>query len=202
MRPAADRLLLIAALSTAPGILSAQTLRLGVSIGALTSTALVKDSVVFAVSVAPRPAPGFAFWAETRLNPRYRLSAGLHTAWSRLQRTENDSTVSVVPLATWTPTVTLDRALLEGLGVYASAGAVLYRADRTSANLFRRGSSPRPVFGAGVRYDRPLAGGLVLTGRLGYDFHRFSTPSLQEMGFRGERPVHRIGLSVGVSRGL
>ena len=59
-----------------------------------------------------------------------------------------------------------------------------------------------PILGLGVRADRPIAGGLELSLFLGYDVHRFSTPALADADFNGQRPVHRLSASVGVSRGL
>jgi hypothetical protein len=84
--------------------------------------------------------------------------------------------------------------------VYARAGAIIYRADRTASNLFRDGSPPMPLLGFGGTLDRELGNGLRLTFDLGYDVHRFSTPSLRDAGFRGDRTVHRVGLSIGLSR--
>ena len=69
------------------------------------------------------------------------------------------------------------------------------------SNLFRQGSSPMPLVGAGLSADRPMGNGLMLTLTLGYDVHGFQTPALSDAGFRGERAVHRISVALGVSRG-
>jgi hypothetical protein len=177
-------------------------LRVGAAAGGTVSSVLVRDSITVPVTVTPKPGAQIAFWLETRLNSTYRVSASLSTAWSTLSRTEERASTGVVPLATWTPAVTLDRVVLPGLSVGASAGAVIYRADRARSNLFRLGANPAPVFGANLRFDHPTAGGLVLTGRLGYDVHAFTTPALRDAGFRGSRPVHRVAITFGVSRGL
>jgi len=176
--------------------------RIGISAGANTTSALLHDSIVEPFSVNTNPAPTLGFWLETRLDPRYALSIGLTTSWSHLARHEAGATVDVVPLSTWTPAVRLQRGVFRSIAAYAKVGAVIYRADRTRANLFREGAPPTPVFGLGLRADRPIASGLRLVLDIGYDAHRFGTPAMHSEGYRGEQLVHRVGLSVGVSRGL
>jgi hypothetical protein len=92
--------------------------------------------------------------------------------------------------------------LIRDLAVYGKAGAIVYQADHDASNLFREGVSAQPLLGAGIRASRPLSNGLMLVIDLGYDVHRFSTRALRDAGFTGERPVHRLGLTLGVSRGL
>ena len=179
----------------------AQT-RIAIHAGAIGSSTLVRDSIVQAFSVRPDIGPSIGFAVETTLNSRYRLAAGLGTTWGHLRRHQSGESPEVVPLSAWTPTVSLSRRIYRDLAACASIGAIIYRADRSAANLFRGGSSPMPIVGLGVRADRPIAGGLQLSLFLGYDVHRFSTPALADADFNGQRPVHRLSASVGVSRGL
>jgi hypothetical protein len=162
---------------------------------------LVHDSIVQPISVRPDIAPAIGFWVERPIDSAYSVSAGLTTAWSRLARHEAGTTLEVITVSTWTPNVALSRTVYQNIRIYTRAGAIIYRADRTASNLFRNGSSPMPMLGFGATLDRELGNGLRLTLDLGYDIHRFSTPSLRDAGFRGERAVHRVGLSIGVSRG-
>jgi hypothetical protein len=180
---------------------AAQT-RIGISAGANATSSLVRDSIVEPFTVRANPAPTLGFWLETMLDPRYSLGIGLTTSWGRLARHQASGTVDVVPLSTWTPTVRLQHTVYRGIQAFAKAGAVIYRADRTRSNLFRDGAPPAPIFGLGVRGERAIASGLRLVLDLDYDAHRFSTPAMRAEGFRGEQLVHRVGLSVGVSRGL
>jgi hypothetical protein len=163
---------------------------------------LVRDSIVQPFTVKPDIAFNVGFWVERPLDSAFTVSAALVTAWSQLARHEAGSTSEVVTLTTWTPTVSLSRTVYQSLRLYAKAGAIVYRADRTASNLFREGASPLPLIGLGGTIDHELGSGLRLTVDLGYDVHRFWTPSLRNAGFRGERTVHRVGLTIGVSRGM
>jgi hypothetical protein len=180
---------------------AAQT-RVGARAGASLMSSLVNDSIVQPLSIRPGPGPAIGFWIETRLDPTYTVSLGLQTAWSTIFRHEAGSKTAVVPVSTWTPVISLGRTLNRNVTAYGRLGAIIYRADRTASNLFRDGSPPAALLGAGIGGERPLAGDLRLTLDLTYDVHRFSTPSLRAAGFVGERLVHRVGVSVGVSRGV
>ncbi|MBI4502561.1 MAG: hypothetical protein HY700_15550 [Gemmatimonadetes bacterium] len=180
---------------------SAQT-RIAIRAGATGSSALVRDSIIQAFSVRPEIGPSIGFGIETGLDTRYRVGVSLSTTWGHLRRYEAAGSAEVVPLSTWTPAVSLYRILFPSISAGATVGAVIYRADRRASNLFRRGSSPMPLVGLGVRAERPMTNGLRLSLSLQYDVHRFSTPALADAGFSGERPVHRLSASVGVSRGL
>src|SRR6185295_7032216 len=179
----------------------AQT-RVGAAAGVALMTDLARDSIVQPFTVRPDPGPAINFWIESTLDPHYTVAARFGTSWTHLTRHEADSTAEVTPLTTWTVAVTLSRILIKDVAVYGKAGAVVYQADRYQSNLFREGASPEPLLGAGITASRPLGSGLMLVVDLGYDVHRFSTQALRDAGFSGDRLVHRIGLSVGVSRGL
>lgn len=184
-----------------PSSAAAQT-RAGVRAGGALMSTLVRDSIVEPLTVRPAPAPSLGFWIEARLDAHYSAALSLTTTWSGLRRHEPGVTDEIVPLTTWIPAVSLSRTVYRGFAVYGRAGAIIYRADRTAANLFREGAPPAPLLGLGVSWSRPLASSFDLRLNLEYDAHRFSTPALRTAGFRGERMVHRVGLSVGVSRGL
>ena len=192
---------LLVAFVVVPGLLPAQT-RVGVRGGGTAMSALAKDSIVNPFAVRTDPGPTFGFWLETALNPSYTVAAGLSTSWSKLTRHENGATETVVNLTTWIPAVTLSRTFRTGLSGYVRAGAIIYRAERRESNLFRDGASPAAILGGGLSYQRALRGNFRLLLDLGYDAHRFSTPALRSAGFAGERVVHRVGVGVGVSRGL
>ncbi|MBI4420752.1 MAG: hypothetical protein HY560_08000 [Gemmatimonadetes bacterium] len=180
---------------------AAQT-RIGLQAGVIATSPLVRDSIVEPLSVRPDPAPTIGFWLETRLDATYRLGLGLATAWSRLARRSPSETVEVVPLTVWSPALTLRRDLRPGVSARATLGAMVYDPDHRAGTLFSQGSPVIPVVGAGLSYDRSVGGDLLLRIDLGYDVHRFTTTALRDRGFSGERAVHRVGVSVGVSRTL
>src|SRR5262249_49580381 len=106
------------------------------------------------------------------------------------------------PISTWAPAITLSRAITGTFRAYAKVGLMIYRADQVAGNLFREGWTPTPIVGGGITATRSLVSGLHLVLDLGYDVHRFSTPSLRDAGFEGVRAVHHVGLTFGVSRVL
>jgi hypothetical protein len=192
---------LVAALVLTPAMLPAQT-RVGIRGGGMVMSTLARDSIVNPFAVRPDPGPTLGFWLEHALDPSYTVGAGLSTSWSQLSRHENGVTETVANLTTWSPAVTVSRRIHAGVSGYVRAGAIIYRAERRESNLFREGAAPAAILGGGVSYERPLSGNFRLVVDLGYDAHRFSTPALRTAGFAGERVVHRIGIGVGVSRGL
>ena len=177
--------------------------RVGARIGLTGSSTLVRDSIVQALSIRPNLAPTIGFWIESRLDLVYRVDLGLDMAWSQLtQHTPGAAAADVVPLTSWTPTISLRRLVHRNIAARATMGALIYDPDQKTSNLFRRGAPVFPLLGLGATMERSVGGGLLLTLDLRYDFHRFTTASLRDAGFVGQRPVHRLTLALGVSRGL
>jgi len=120
-------------------------------------------------------------------------------AWSRLSRHSPGSSEEVVPLTVWSPTVGLTRRL-GGTHVRASIGAVVYHPDHSDGNLFSEGAPILPLLGLGVGIEREMINSMRYALELGYDAHRFTTTTLRNNGFSGEQLVHRLSLSVSLSR--
>lgn len=179
--------------------LSAAQIRVGVRGGALATSALVHDSIVQPVSVRPDVAPNLGFWIESHLNAAWLVSAGVGMAWGRVSRHSPGSSEKVVPVTVWSPTVGLTRRL-GGAHVRASIGAVAYHPDHSDGNLFAQGAPILPLVGLGVGIEREMINSMRYALELGYDAHRFTTTTLRTSGFSGEQLVHRLSLSVSLSR--
>ena len=174
--------------------------RVAVQGGASAMSTLVHDSIVERVSVRPGIAPNLGFSVETELNTAWRLSATLGMAWSRLARHTGGESASVVPLTLWTPTLALTRHLGSAVNLRLSIGAVAYHPEHKNGNLFSAGSPILPLVGAGVGIEREMMNSLRYALELGYDLHRFTTTALQTSGFSGAQAVHRVSLSISLSR--
>jgi hypothetical protein len=192
--------LLISVVALSLGNSAAAQTRIGVKAGGAGMSLLVRDSIVKPFTVKPDLAFSAGFWVEHPLDSSYTVSAGLGTAWSNLSRHEAGVTTEVITLTTWTPSLTLSRVVYQTVRVYGRAGVIVYRADRTESNLFREGGPVLPLVGFGATVDHELGEGLRLTLDLGYDVHRFTTQSLRDAGFQGQRVVHRVALTIGLSR--
>jgi len=179
----------------------AQT-RVGARVGLALSSVLVRDSITQPLAARSNLAPAIGFWFDNRLGSTYRLDLGLTMAWSRLRQRGPNGAREIVPLTLWSPTLSLSRTVIPGVTARATVGAMIYDPDRTRATLFSKGSPVLPLVGAGITVERPLKDGLLLTADLGYDLHRFTTTTLRNQGFVGERLVHRAMLSLGLSRAL
>jgi hypothetical protein len=191
----------LAALATWPLPLNAQS-RLGIHGGGAWTSALVRDSITEPLAVRPAPGPGVAFSFDTPLGPGYRLEVRLGTTWSRLVEHTAGESRDIVSLAVWHPAVILTRQVVPGLSARAGLGALVYRPEETTANLFAHGSPIVANLGLGLQAERQVGAGLHLALDLTYDAHRFTTGSLRNQGFTGERVVHRLAVFLGVRRTL
>jgi len=68
--------------------------------------------------------------------------------------------------------------------------------------IFLRGGTTRFLAGAGVDYRRPILTQWDLMASLRYDFHRFTTAELEARGFSQSQGVQRIGVTIGLAKGL
>jgi hypothetical protein len=191
--------LVLAAGGAGPGPAVAQV-RAGIRAGASLSSALVRDSITETLSVTPRPGMSLTLSLDAPISETYRVEVAFSSSWSRLvERSAGDSR-TVVDLAVWHPRLVLEWRLTRDLRLRGSAGALLYRPRHTGGNLFQQGLPIIPVLGAGVGFERPLAGGFHLTADAAWTIHRFTTTSLRAAGFVGERPVQRATVSAGLKR--
>jgi hypothetical protein len=175
-------------------------LRVGIQAGVTATSALLHDSIVQPITVQPGLAPSFAFTLETALDSTWSFSLGLGTAWSSLSQQSAGASQQVVPLTVWTPTVSLARTIRGPVVARASIGAIVYDPDHSAGNLFSQGSPRDPLVGVAVDFRQTRSGGMRYAVELGYDAHQFTTSALRSDGFSGAQLVHRITLSVSISR--
>lgn len=161
---------------------------------------MVRDSIVQPIAVRPGIAPSLGFTLETDLDQDWRVALGFSTAWTRLSRHSAGSSARVVPLTWWTPLVSLSRLVLGPVTARVTVGAIAYDPDYTDGNLFSGGAPIVPLVGFVVGVEQTRGNSLRYAIELGYDLHRFSTSALRDEGFSGEQAVHRVSLSIALSR--
>ncbi|MSR06464.1 MAG: hypothetical protein EXR93_05265 [Gemmatimonadetes bacterium] len=175
-------------------------LRIGLRAGVTGSSALVTDSIVQRISARTAPAPNLGFTLENDLDSLWRVALGFSTSWAHLSRHSGDSSEVIVPLTVWTPTLSLSRVMLRSIVARASIGAIAYDPDHTDGNLFSGGAPILPLVGFGLGTERTAGNGLRMIIELAYDLHRFTTTKLRDDGFSGAQSVHRLTLSLTLSR--
>jgi hypothetical protein len=176
-------------------------LRIGLHLGPVASTRLVRDSIVEPVSVRPNVSLAAGLTAETALTGGY--SAGIRLTATRgdlVSRTALQGSARVTTLTVWHPAGFLRHDVVPGLVAEARLGLFLYSPSRRGGTFFRDGVSPRPALGLGLGLRRPLGRAMSVEAVATYDVHRFSTPALRAAGFTGETVVHRFGIQLGIHR--
>ena len=191
--------ILLGALSALTTPAAAQ-LRIGLRAGMTGSSALVTDSIVQPISARTAPAPNLGFTLENDLDSLWRVALGFSTSWAHLSRHSGDSSEVVVPLTVWTPTLSLSRVMPRSIIARAFIGAAVYDPEHTNGNMFSGGAPILPLVGFGLGTERTLDNGLRVTLALDYDLHRFTTTRLRDDGFSGAQSVHRLTLSLTLSR--
>lgn len=171
----------------------------GIGVGAVASSNLVKDSILEAIAVRPRIAPQLAIRVESPLSPRYRLAGEMSVSHSTLMA-HADSSTPVTGLTLWAPVVAIEAAVTSWLGAEARLGALLYQPGQRDGTLFSDGAPVTPTLGVGLRAERGLTRGIRGSLQVRYDLHRFTTNRLKARGFTGETVVHRIAVSVAFHR--
>jgi len=172
---------------------------IGLRLGAVGSTNLVRDSVVEALEVRPTVAPQLGIRASLPLGGRYTVGAGVSVSRSNLRATGDTGTSTVTTLTMWSPNVFLRADVLPWLGAEAHLGLQIYDPGQTVGTLFSDGAPVEPSLGLGLAMERALGNRFVASLFVRYDAHRFTTTALSARGFTGKTVVHRIavGLSLG-----
>lgn len=171
----------------------------GIGVGAVASSNLVKDSIVEAIAVRPRIAPQLALRVEGPLAGRYRLAGELSVSHSSLMA-HGDTSTRVTGLTLWAPVIAIEAAVTPWLGAEARLGALLYQPGERQGTLFSDGAPVTPTLGVGLRAERALTGGISGSLHVRYDLHRFTTTRLKARGFTGETAVHRVAVGVAFHR--
>lgn len=178
---------------------AAAQVSVGVGLGAVRSSNLVRDSIVEPIAVRPRMAPQLEIRVTTPLSDRYQVAGELVVSHSTLMA-HGDSSTPVTGLTVWAPAAGLDAVATSWLRVEARLGLLLYHPADPQGTLFSAGSPVTPVLGLGLRGARAIGGGLAGAVHVRYDVHRFTTSQLETRGFTGQTIVHRVSLGVSLHR--
>jgi hypothetical protein len=172
----------------------------GLGLGVVGSSNLVRDSIVEGITVRPQPAPQVGLRIETPLGGRYRVAGELSVSHSSLMARGSATSTKITGLTLWAPTVALQAAATPWLVGEARLGALIYDPSETESTLFSDGAPVTAVLGFGITAARGLGTRLTGTLQLRYDLHRFTTNALKGRGFAGETVVHRIALGITLYR--
>jgi hypothetical protein len=175
---------------------------LGVGVGIVASSRLVRDSIVDALTVRPQLAPQVQVRVEAALTPRYDVAGDVSVSRSSLMAIGTGESTRITTLTLWSPGVTLRARATSWLGAEARLGVLIYDPGATEGTLFADGSPVTPQVGVGLRAERALGAALAGTLHMRYDVHRFTTNSLKARGFTGETLVHRVAVGVTLYRKL
>jgi hypothetical protein len=185
---------LAAALIAAPRDRMGAQVAAHVAAGIRVSSALVHDSIVTALDVTPALAPVVSASLELapRGGQRWSGTVVADVSWSGLTRHEaGGGPVALGNLTALSVSVGLRRTWPAGFATRVSAGGLGYVPARRTG-LFRDGGGVFPLFGLAVAFTPPAR--RVLGLELRYDVHGFTTRALEDAGFAGRRPVHRVAL--------
>lgn len=197
------RWLTAALLLAAPTTASAQW-AIQFSAGGRYATALVRDSIVTAITVRPTLGAAFAIALTSPPQEGWAGEAAVDVTVAGHQRKETGATVDLGGLTSVAVTMAVRRQLRPTLAARVGVGGLLYAPER-DAGIFRLGTGGfRPLGLAAVTWTPPVGArwGAALEAR--YDVHRFTTPALRSVGFQDPRTVHRVALAVraGLGRSL
>lgn len=173
---------------------------LGLGLGAVGSSALVRDSIVEAIAVRPRIAPQLALRAETPLGGRYAVAAEIAVSSSDLAAHGDTTSATITRLAVWVPTVGLYARMTPWLRATARIGAIVYDPGESAGTLFAEGAPIDPVVGVGLLAEHRFGDRFHGAVTVQYDAHQFTTTALQSRGFSGETVVHRIAFGISLTR--
>jgi hypothetical protein len=180
---------------------AAAQVRVGLHLGPIGSTRLVRDSIVEPVTVRPNIGLAAALTAETSVTGGYRAGVRLTATRSNVEtHSASQGSAPVTTLTLWHPAAFLRHSIVPWLSAEARLGMFFYAPSQRTGTFFRDGVSPRPALGLGLGIERPLGSRMALEALVTYDVHRFSTAALRAAGFTGETVVHRFGLQLGVHR--
>jgi hypothetical protein len=172
----------------------------GIHLGAVATSRLVRDSIVDPIAVRPALAPMLGLRVATTLKGLYGIAADLSVSRSNLESHSDTGSTTLTALTLWSPSVALHMQPTSWLGLEARVGAIIYDPAETTGNLFSEGSPVAPTLGLGIALQRALGSHFAGALALQYDAHRFTTNALQTRGFTGETVVHRVAMSVTLSR--
>lgn len=165
--------------------------------GAHGSSILVRDSINQAITIQPRVAPSVVIAAGSALNETWLLSFSVRWTKSDLMRREADQEATILPLTVWTGMLAVRRSLTDWAFVEGSIGGIKYAPGGTlDGTIFQADTPLLPSAGLSGRVEKGLGNRWGVGLELSYDFHRFTTQALREVGIGAQRSVHRIAMSI------
>jgi hypothetical protein len=168
--------------------------------GAVGASNLLRDVFVTELTVRQSIAPMIAIGGSLPIGAhdnRVNLEATL--ASGKFHRRENGQSNNIGTLRTATVMVGLEGPVWKALRLRAGLGLIQYwPAD--DEGIFLKGGTTRFLIGGGADYRRSIFARWDLMTSVRYDFHRFSTSTLDLRGFAQSQGVSRVSLSVGLAR--
>jgi len=186
---------LLAVVFAAPCSAPATQLSTRLHVGAVASSALMRDSILRAIVVEPSVALSATAGVGWSVSPRLAADGELVVARADVtihegatERTIN--TVTSVSLIGGMSVLLVDRATARvGLG-----GIRYFPADEIG--IFARGGAASVMGAASVAYRWPVSPRVGLGIEVRYDLHAFTTGELEARGFEGAHTVHRVGIGL------
>jgi hypothetical protein len=192
-------LLLALLLTGAAQRLSAQT-EFYARAGAVGASKLLRDVIFSELTVRQSIAPMIALGGSLPIGPHgYRGDIEATLASGKFHRNQDGASANIGTIRTATLMLGLEGPIRGGLRWRGGLGGIQYwPADHEG--IFVSGGTTRFLAGAGVDYRRPVLARWDLMTSLRYDFHRFTTATLDSRGFSQSQGVSRMSLSIGLSR--
>lgn len=189
------------AVSSVPPV-RAQAITWNARVGATWTSTMVTDQIAAStIHLRPTIAPTFLVSARAPLHTKKPVdaTAELKVTTATLQDHQQSGTTRVAGMRTIALTGGVRTRFMGPTMLRLGIGLVSY-ATSEKAGVFQSGTPLRPLGAAAVEYEHDWKPGLRLSAALGYDLHTFTTKQLQANGYTGSQAVHRVMLSVGVSR--
>lgn len=164
-----------------------------------TST-LMEDDIFDPIEVRGGLGPTLTAGASRPLGRQAHAGLEATLAMTPLEAREAGVTRDLGSVTTLSALANLAGRITGPLGWRAGLGVVTYLGG-SDAGIFQDGHPTRLLVGGGVDYRRAAFTGWDLMISARYDHHRFTTETLDRRGFANAHGVHRVGLSVGLSRG-
>jgi hypothetical protein len=178
--------------------IAAQT-RYGFRLGATAATHLVEDQIVATTSVRQKIAPALAVNASIPAWTKYEADLELVFSTGGSKVVENGVNVDYGSIRTLQLSGGISGGLFGGIRARGSLGVIKYWGS-SDQGIFRQGGPLRVIAGVGAYYRYPLRERLDLVADARWDWHRFTTEELKARGFGRSTDVHRLTLSLGISR--
>jgi hypothetical protein len=190
-------LLWAAGLALAAAVPATAQVQVSALIGVTGSSALVNDQIVEEIELKPALAPTFFLSASLPIATKLRASLDLSYGSSSADLSQSgEASAEFGSLGVLTAAAALSGPLVSRLAWRLSLGILQYLPSE-DAGVFSDGVPLAALFGAGLDWRQPLSdrwSGLI---GIRYDFHLFSTPTLEAAGFSGSQQVSRLGFALG-----